>query len=220
MRRLGGGSTAQTAIRILFIVDRVGDAVSGAEEVDGAVRVLRSETKLQKLDFWVRYPDYLAFELLAEAEAGRLDRDWAIGEAALLVEAEVPELHVYPMVRYLRGAYERKDNALALLKSLGHLAIRRRTASVLDPRARRDFYLLEKGAQAVASLRAEIPAVRWYDEQAVRAASFAAHLSGGQCKDRQYRNEVYEGTPLGAVIPPIRPRVLEQLGLLRAAMPV
>ncbi|TFE31046.1 hypothetical protein E0F15_11250 [Frankia sp. B2] len=203
----------------MFIVDRVGDAVSGGEQVDGAVRVLRSETKLQKLDFWIRYSDYLAFELLTEAEAGRLDREWAVAEAALLVETEVPDLRRYPMARYLRGAYERKDNALALLKYHGHLATHRQAASVLHPNARRDFYLLAKGECAVQTLRAEIPAVRWYDEQATRVASFAARLSGGQCKDRQYNNSVYRATPQGATIPSIRPQVQEWLERLRLATP-
>ncbi len=219
MRRHGGGSTAQTAVRILFIVDRVGDPVPERDEVEGALRVLRSETKLQKLDFWVRYPDYLADELLTEVEAGRLDRERGLADAALLLETQEPALHLYPMARYLRGAYERKDNALALLKSCGHLAIRRRETSPLNRQARRDFYLLEKGERAVSDLRTELPILTWYDEQALRAATFAAHLSGAQCKDRQYSNTVYKGTRSGAAIPSIRQQVLARLDRMRTAVP-
>ncbi len=219
MRRHGCGSTAQTAVRILFIVDRVGDPVPEHDQVEGTRRVLRSETKLQKLDFWVRYPDYLADELLTEVEAERLDRERGLADATLLLETQEPALHLYPMARYLRGAYERKDNALALLKSCGHLAIRRQETSPLNCQARRDFYLLEKGERAVSTLRTDFPILTWYDEQAARAATFAAHLSGAQCKDRQYSNAVYGGTPSGAVIPSIRQHVLERLNRMRTAVP-
>jgi hypothetical protein len=210
MRRSGGGSTSQTAIRVLFVLDRCATPVSDVPDVAGAVKVLHSETKLQKLDFWVRNPDYLADELLTEGEEGRIPLDEAIDEARIML-AEPPALHLYPMTRYLRGAYERKDNALAILKSLGHVTVRRLPSQTMLHRARRDFYLLEKGAEAVATLRATFPELKWYDDQATRAGTFATALTGAQCKDRQYANAFYEGTPLGAPIPSIRGEVMERV---------
>ncbi|MET9116659.1 hypothetical protein ABZX38_21040 [Streptomyces longwoodensis] len=43
--------------------------------------MVRTQVRLQKLDFWLRYPDYLAFELMNEYEA-------ASEEAGLLDLAE------------------------------------------------------------------------------------------------------------------------------------
>ena len=121
--RTGGGTISQSAVRALFVLDRLGHLVPDACPVAGAVKVVESETKLQKVDFWLRNPDYLAHELLNEVEAGRLDARLGIQEADALLNQSPPELHTYPMTRYLRGAYERRDNALGLLKHFGHIEV-------------------------------------------------------------------------------------------------
>ena len=69
----------QDAVRILMLIDRAAEPVDGAVFATSdpplavAVGVVRTQLRLQKLDFWVRNPDYLANELLNDYEAG--DRD-------------------------------------------------------------------------------------------------------------------------------------------------
>jgi hypothetical protein len=184
--------------------------------VAGAVKVLESETKLQKVDFWVCNPDYLANEIINDVEAGATNRESGLQEVERLLAESVPELHTYPMTRYLRGAYERRDNAIGLLKCLGHVDLRRQDDGLYSANARRDFYLLRKGLQAIRGLRADFPVLAWYDQQAIRVARFAYDVTGAELKKRQYANGVYEGTPLGAPIPSIAPQVRARLQALRA----
>jgi hypothetical protein len=74
------------------------------------VLAVRSELRLQALDFWLRNPDYLADELLTEVEAGRLNASYVDVASALLDDPE-PSLRHYPdaavAVRRLRATGRR-----------------------------------------------------------------------------------------------------------------
>jgi hypothetical protein len=67
------------------------------------VLAVRSELRLQALDFWLRNPDYLADELVTEVKAGRLD-DSHLAVASALLDDPEPSLRHYPMPRWLFGA--------------------------------------------------------------------------------------------------------------------
>jgi hypothetical protein len=77
---IAGPTSGQTAVRVLFILDRLGEPCGGAEDVaESAVKVIRSHRMLQKLDFLVRNPDYLADVIIAGWEEGRLPSGQAAG---------------------------------------------------------------------------------------------------------------------------------------------
>jgi hypothetical protein len=70
----------QDAVCILMLIDNAVESVTETDIADDAaletaVGVVRTQVRLQKLDFWVRNPDYLANELLNDFENG--DRDTA-----------------------------------------------------------------------------------------------------------------------------------------------
>ncbi len=203
--RLDGGSTSQSAARLLIIVERLGKVVQGHVAVPDTVRWLPSLTKLEKLDFWVRNPDYLADELLSEYEAGDRSFDEVAPELNRMLAGTAPEFHSYPMSRYLYGAYEVVDNPLAILKSYGHLAHRR-----VDPtnlKSRRDYFLLPAGLAAVTALRAAVPSVSWYDAQCDAIGLLTGVQTGADARRRQYQQPEYKATTLGAAIPSIVERV-------------
>ncbi|MCX4618037.1 hypothetical protein ACPMJQ_29580 [Streptomyces pseudogriseolus] len=78
---------------MLFILDRLGDACrAGGGVPESAVRVIQSERKLQKLDFLIRNPDYLANVIISGCEEGRLPGRRLLDARAVLEERE-PELH-------------------------------------------------------------------------------------------------------------------------------
>jgi len=57
------------AVRILFILYFCRDnQVMTLPMFDDYLCVIESETKLQKIDFWIRYPDHLANALLMGCE--------------------------------------------------------------------------------------------------------------------------------------------------------
>ncbi|WP_367318571.1 hypothetical protein [Streptomyces sp. HUAS ZL42] len=62
------------------------------------------------------------------------------------------------MAKYLYGAFEPPDNALALLAARKHIKQRRMNES---SNARRDYYLFPKGQAAAAAMREEVPPVQW-----------------------------------------------------------
>jgi hypothetical protein len=119
-------ASGQTAVRVLVILDRLGDPCADAKDAPvSAVKVIRSQRMLQKPDFLVRNADYLADVIIAGWEKRRLPSGSLLDASAILEERE-PELHTYRMLRNAHGAYEQMDNALSVLRHLELIATRRR----------------------------------------------------------------------------------------------
>jgi hypothetical protein len=207
-------SRAQDAVRLLFVLDRCGapcDAGTEGTVPQGAVAVIRGQKRLQALDFWLRNPDYLADELLAQVEDGSaLDRDWALVQADILLDGDEPDVSRYPMVRWRFGAWEPLDDALALLLSHGLISVE----AVGETHAkveRWDYILLAAGRELAAELRADAPDLVWYDDRAAVVLAVAGQRSGSQLKDIQYQQAEYERTVWKASISGITERVRERL---------
>ncbi|MGW3658022.1 hypothetical protein ACWD6R_21020 [Streptomyces sp. NPDC005151] len=89
--------------------------------------MLRAEGRLQKLDFWLRNPDYLADELLNdyEREKEAINLELAGG----ILDSDEPEICAIRMLRYLFGAFEYIDQAMSILAAPRLvLVVPRRTA--------------------------------------------------------------------------------------------
>jgi len=188
-------------------MDVLGTPVPETCPIPDAVKCVESLTRLMKADFWLRNPDYLADELLSELEAARQSADSVFAHVTRMLGGKEPSLHRYPMAKFLYGAYERPDNALAILKSMGLMTPRRVADS--GSRSRRDYYLLAKGLEAVARIRSAVPEVAWYDQQA-SAVALLADSTGGRMRNRQYDQPEYRDAPIGALIEPITDRVRER----------
>lgn len=206
--RLGGGATAQSASRLLIIMDVLGNPTDGDGVAPGAVKVVRSLTRLVKIDFWLRNPDYLAYELLTEIEQGHQSPAETLTLVARMIGGSAPSLHRYPMAKYLYGAFERPDNALALLASRKHIKYVRVSDSAAN--ARKDYYLLARGQEAAAAMRKDVPPMHWYVSQAEAIALIPEAASGGLMRRRQYEHEAYKEALNGRLIPAITGAVSER----------
>lgn len=206
--RRRGGSTSQTATRVLVLLDVLGTPVPASCDVDGAAAVVSSLIRLQKLDFWLRNPDYLADELLSEYENGLVTLGEIQPHVIRMLDGDAPQLHTYPMERYIYGAYEFIDDALAVLKLYEQIEHRRAADS--GALSRRDYFLLQKGRDTVAAMRAEIPELEWYVQQASAIGLIADAAVGATAKRRQYLQAEYADTAHGDVIPSILERVRER----------
>ena len=202
---MNGGSAGQGAARLLIVIARLGHPVQGHPAATNAVRWLPSLTMLEKFDFWVRNPDYLADELLSEFESGTRTLDQIADHVVRMLNEDAPDFHKYPMTRYLYGAYEVVDNPLSILKSYGHILHRRVDPS--NPKSRRDYFLLPSGITAANALRSAVPSVAWYDLQCDAIALLSGITSGAEAKRRQYEQPEYEAATHGALIPSIGERV-------------
>ena len=174
------------------------------------MRVIQAERKLQKLDFLVRNPDYLADLILDACAAGRLQKERLLDAKAVLSERE-PDLHTYRMLRNKHGAYEPLNNALAVLRHPGLIQIVRAGLSSDVQVRRRDYYLLEAGQEFAAKLRAEIPVLAWYDQQVLYVRTATEGMSTEELKALQYGHAEYAGTPKGQMIAGISERVRARL---------
>lgn len=208
-------ATLQGALRLLFLLGAGGVPVrDGAHVPPNAVKVVRSEKRLQAMDFWMRNPDYLAAEILVLVESDDFpSSDVTIAEE--LVAGDEPDLRRYPMVRYLFGAFEPVDDAFSLLVTPG-LATRRRTGRP-DGRKSSFFYLLQAGADATVKIISDDPDLGWYQDRAELVARVAGTDSGNKLKLRQYAHLDYAVTQVGTRFSPITEVVRQRLADLRAS---
>src|SRR5947208_1913739 len=112
------------AVRILFIIYYCGERhlqLPLFDENDYThTCIIDSEIKLQKIDFWLRYPDHLAAALLYGCESkGEFTKQADEIKQVIrnIFNAREPTLRWIPMRKYLRGAYEPLDTVMAFLSS-------------------------------------------------------------------------------------------------------
>jgi hypothetical protein len=210
-------SREQDAVRILLLIDVAAEPLPGPiaddDALTDAVGVVQGQTRLQKLDFWLRSPDYLADELLNDYERS--------GEARLLdlatqiLGSEEPEVRRYPMLRHHFGAYEPLDDALAVLRSAG-LVVRRRRGQV-GRTSRHDYYLLTRGREVAQTVVVEAPPFHYYVDRVQLVLDLADGRGGNELKSRQYLQDEYASTERGTRIGSISARARSRLVQLRAA---
>lgn len=174
---------------------------------DGAEACIAGEMRLQAMDFWLRNPDYLAWELLDQAEQ-RNERVLIDQAARILSPEEEPDLRTIPMLRWRYGAWEALDDRLSLLAAYG-LATDVRRGQQLG--GRRDFYLLTAGRSAAMALLARVPELTWYEERSRAVKTAAGDAGGDELKTRQKAVWEYRDTRWMDRIAGIRPKVLERL---------
>jgi hypothetical protein len=203
----------QDAVRLLLLIDAAAEDVGDGTDVpEGTVGVVRTQVKVQKLDFWLRYPDYLANELLNEFDQYP-DDPGLVRLAGRILDSDEPDLRRLPMLRGKFGAFEQMDTAMAVLVSRGLVTKRDRLG---EKRViRHDYYLLAAGRETVRDLLAEAPSLAWYAKRTRLLVALTEGLGGTDLKTRQYLQREYADTPTGSYIPPITERVRARLREVR-----
>lgn len=197
----------QHAIRLLVLIRRCGEQPTKSDP-PGMATVVRSELRLQAVDFWLRNPDYLADELITLVESGAIG-DTYLDVAERLLNDPEPDLRYYPMPKWLHGAFEPLDDAFSLLETYGlATALRRGTPGRNVEQTQ--FFLTEAGASAAVDLATD-PILGWYSHQVELVALIAGDDVGSRLKDRQYLQTTYANTDLGANIASIADRVRVRL---------
>lgn len=208
-------SREQDAVRILLLIDGACEPVSDVERTDPrlieAVGVLRTQVLLQKLDFWLRNPDYLADELLTEYEKSK--NASLLTHAAAILDSEEPEVRRYPMLRHHFGAYEPLEDALAVLRS-ADLVVQCRRGTVNRVR-QYDYFLLEAGRAVAREVIREAPVFQYYVDRVRLVLMLAGDLGGSQLKMRQYLHAEYADAVRGQRIGPVAGRARMRLEKLR-----
>jgi hypothetical protein len=213
----GDGDPFFDAVRLLLLLDAAaGETDPGGRDgvPPGAVGVVRTQTYLQKLDFWLRYPDYLADELLTDYEKSR--EPFLLEIAAGILDSEEPELRAIPMLRYKFGAYEPLDMAMSVLSTAGLVSVR---WTLTERRVRQyDYYLTARGRETATSCVTDFPVLAWYGERTRLVAALAqgTGMTGTALRKRQYLQRDYAGTGLNEEIASIAERARKRLDIMRA----
>ncbi|WP_090957217.1 hypothetical protein [Arthrobacter sp. ov118] len=203
-------SVYQDAVRLLLLINAAAEDLSGPIPEGApanAVAVLRSQVLLQKLDFWLRNPDYLADELIS-----RFERDGNADDLDLarqILESEEPEVRSYQMLRHLFGAYEPLDEALAVLRTPG-LVVRRRQGKAAHT-SQHDYYLTAAGRSAARAIVETVPDLAYYVERARLVVDLAGGRRGSALRDIQYLQVEYADAALGTHIAGIADRARSRL---------
>lgn len=207
-----GGTTSvyQDAVRLLLLIALAAEPLPAPPPGDtpaGSVAVLHSQVLLQKLDFWLRNPDYLADELISrfERDGNREDLDLA----RQILDSDEPEVRSYQMLRHLFGAYEPLDEALSVLRAPG-LVIRRRRG-VLGHTTQHDYYLTEHGRDTARRIVQDVPELSYYAERSRLVADLAAGRRGSALRDIQYLQAEYADAEIGTRIAGIADRARRRL---------
>ncbi|MFJ4598086.1 MULTISPECIES: hypothetical protein [unclassified Kitasatospora] len=206
-------SREQDAVRVLLLMDGACELANSADlddsRLQSAVGVVRSQVRLQKLDFWLRNPDYLADELLNDYETSA--EEPLLDHAARILDSEEPEVRRYPMLRHHFGAYEPLDDALAVLRSAGLIAVRRR--GTVNRIRQHDYFLLEQGRAVARDIVGQAPEFAYYVERVRLVIDLADGLGGSGLKARQYLQREYaqaeRGKRIGSVSARARARLTE-----------
>ncbi len=203
-------SVYQDAIRLLLLIDAAAGPLPDPRPVQtpsDAVAVLYSQVLLQKLDFWLRNPDYLADELISRFERDGNSEDLDL--ARNILESDEPEVRSYQMLRYLFGAYEPLDEALSVLRTPG-LVIRRKHGNSVHV-TQHDYYLTTSGRTAAQTIIDTVPDLSYYAERSTLVADLAAGRRGSALRDIQYLQPEYADAALGTYIAGIADRARQRL---------
>jgi len=172
-------------------------------------RLFESEVKLQKLDFWVRNPDYFSYSLLDIADKEPTKEQEIKDIVRKIFNDREPEIRRDEMRKFLYGAHEDINNAIAFLDSVG--LIRFDSKKAVDLRTtNKKYFITDLGVHKVTSNLPSLPFLQWYKDRCLLIKKYFGHKNGTQLKDIQYQVEAYTQTSYGHLIPNISHLVKEK----------
>ncbi|MGM9979171.1 MAG: hypothetical protein ACI33J_10265 [Clostridium sp.] len=176
------------------------------------VKVFKSEVKIQKIDFLIRYPDYLAFELLflvgvSLPKANHFEVKTIIKN---IFRNKEPQLRKEEMLRFFFGAYEDIDDIIAFLVARDF--IKYESNRSVDGRVfNKVYYLTSFGLSKIENeILTSLVNANWYKERCEIISKYFGDMSGTELKIRQYQHEEYKHTPLNQYIDGIEDKVKEK----------
>ncbi|WP_278354068.1 MULTISPECIES: hypothetical protein [Bacteroidota] len=179
-------------IRIFFILYFFSEPFT-SDERPHTVRLFKTETRIQKIDFLFRNPDYLAYELLLIAKNDKNKSAKIKDIVKEILQNNEPTLKRLEMERFFYGAYEDIDDIIGFLSGIGFIEFDSRKSSdfkTID----KQYYILKAAEDKMAIGISEMKFIQWYKERCLLIAEYFGDLSGTQLKVNQYRVDEYRDT--------------------------
>lgn len=196
----------RSRIRILLIIYFFSDLHSD-ENYPERVKVLKDEVMIQKIDFLIRYPDYLAYELL---ELINSNNQFVIKKIVTdIFKTEEPIIRKDQMEKYLFGAWEYLDLSISFLKSLNLIDFE--STKYSDGKVGNKFYYLTKyGERKIKENLPQSEALQWYIDRCKLVKTYFGNLSGKELRLKQYKHDEYKNTPHKRFIKGIEDKVRDK----------
>lgn len=208
-------SSYREKLRILLIIYFFSEDIEETSELrPDYLKVFKSEVKIQKIDFLIRYPDYLANELLNLIEDKNVTKEEIQQHIKIIFDSNEPELRREDMLRYFFGAYEEIDHIIAFLVSINFIKFESRrniTGRVFD----KIYYLSKDGIDKIETqILPNVEKVNWYEQRLRLIKKYFGDLSGTELKTRQYEYDQYKTTPINQYIQGIQQEVRQKYSQL------
>ncbi|ROL83991.1 hypothetical protein [Pseudomonas chlororaphis] len=199
------GHAYRDALRLLFILVRGSASITVTS--DGWDRAFYGEKRALAIDFWIRYPDYLADQLL---DIYSRTQDVALLDAVRhIFETDEPDVRIVKMIRWRRGAYDDLQQSLSILGYRGLAKSMKR--KLANGKYQYEYLTGPLAREFLQQALSDQPALSWYETQTSLALLVAQDKSGSALKDIHYTDDDYASTPYGALIPSIKSRVLQRM---------
>lgn len=193
----------RSRIRIFLIIYFFSDNYSDTS-YPKRLKVLKDEVRIQKIDFLIRYPDYLAYELLETIPNNNKTTIKQI--VSSIFKTEEPIIRKDEMEKYLFGAWEAIDDSISFLKSLNLIDFE--SKKYTDGKVGQKFYYLtELGKKKVEQNLSNSDALQWYINRCQLIKKYFGNLSGKELRLNQYKHKEYENTPYKEYIKGIEAKV-------------
>jgi hypothetical protein len=205
----------RSRLRILLILYYFSDEIEDKEkEKNSFKKKFKSEVRIQKIDFLIRYPDYLAAELLWLIESGEITSEIKKNEIKSTIKQmfrdNEPEIKREDMLRYFFGAYEDIDDIIAFLVSVGFIEYTSKRSSI-GRVYEKAYYLTDLACKKIENeILTGLEKVTWYQKRCELIKKYFGSFSGSELKFRQYEHKEYKGTPLNEYINGIQFEVVEK----------
>lgn len=179
-------------IRIFYIIYFFSEMYAGSENED-CCKVLNTEVKIQKLDFLIRNPDYLCFELLEVCNRNDVDKNEIKGIVKNIFYSHEPQIRRLEMERFFFGAYEDIDEVIAFLVTVGFIKYKVQRNSVLKLTEKR-YYVTNLADEKMKLPMDNIPYLKWYLDRCLLIKQYFGEYTGTQLKNLQYKIDQYRDT--------------------------
>lgn len=172
-------------------------------------KLLKDEVRIQKIDFLIRYPDYLAYEILELAN----EKDEIKNEIKDIVKnifnSKEPTIRKDEMERFFFGAWEAIDDTIAFLisRNLIYFESKKHTDGKVGQKF---YYLTNLAINKIENNLSSIESIQWYFQRCQLIWKYFGNFSGKELRVNQYKHEEYKSTPLKEYIKGIEGKVKQK----------
>lgn len=156
-------------------------------------RLFTSEQRIQKIDFLLRNPDYLSYELLNIAkEEPKLKEEIKVVIKGIFENNE-PTIRRLEMEKFFFGAYEDIDDVIAFLTSIEFVKFTSRKNINLNT-IEKKYFITQSAIDKFESSIDNLPSIKWYVERCKLIKKYFGDLSGNKLRILQYQIDEYRNT--------------------------